>query len=333
MTKEYTQLTQSERQEIASAQVRGFSSRTIGRRLRRAHSTVLREIRRHRPAQGRYRAEVAHARALRRRQQARRPRKLADPVLLQLVIAALARDWSPDAVAGRLTLKTTFSLSRGPIYQLLREQPDLPHRSGPTRRTGAPPYERIRGRTFLEQRSAAAENRTEGGHWEGDTLGSPQASSAVLATATCRKHRYTVLAKVLDRSSAGWRAAMVPRLRRLLCKSLTVDNGMEFASHRDLAAALKAPVYFAHPGCPWERGTNEHHNGLLRWWIPKGTDVSTLTDAEIQLFEQSLNDRPRKQLGWLTPAESLTAEQVELPAPRGGQAASAPTPSLVTPTL
>ena len=327
MKKEYTQLTQSERQEIACAQVHGYSSRAIGRQLQRAHSTVLREIRRHRPAKGRYRAEVAQARALQRRRQARRPRKLADPVLFQLVSAALARGWSPEAVAGRLSLKTNFVLSRGPIYQLLREQPGLPHRSGPARRTGAPQHERIHGRTFLDQRPLAAEDRTEGGHWEGDTLGSPQTSSAVLATATCRKHRYTVLAKVPNRSSAGWRTAMVPRLLRLRCQSLTVDNGMEFASHRTLAAALKVPVYFAHPGCPWERGTNEHHNGLLRWWIPKGTDVSTLSDAEIQLFEEALNDRPRKQLGWLTPVESMATERANLPAPRGGQAGSSPTPT------
>jgi IS30 family transposase len=333
MRKEYTQLTQSERQEIASAHVRGWSSRAIGRLLRRAHSTVLREIHRHTLAQERYRAEVAHTRALRRRRQARCPRKLAAPALFQVVIAALARGWSPETIAGRLSLKTNAALSRGPIYQLLREQPALPHRSGPARRTRGPQYERIHDRTFLDQRSAAADNRTEGGHWEGDTLGSPQARAAVLATATCRKHRYTVLAKVPDRSSAGWRAAMVPRLRSLRCKSLTVDNGMEFASHRDLAAALKAPVYFAHPGCPWERGTNEYHNGLLRWGIPKGTDVSTLTAAQIQRFEQALNDRPRKQLGWLTPAESLAAERAHLPAPRGGQAGSAPNPTPATPTL
>jgi len=333
MKKVYTQLTRYERQEIGRALLCGFSSRALGRQLHRAHSTVLREVQRQPLAAARYAAAAAHAQALRRRQQARRPRTLAAPALRQSVKNGLAQGWSPEAVAGRLTLTTKVALSRGPIYRLLREQPDLPHRSVPAPRTGAPQYERIRGRTFLNQRPPAATDRKVGGHWEGDTLGSPQASAVVLATATCRKHRYTVIAKVPDRTSAGWRAALAPRLRRLRCQSLTVDNGMEFASHRDLAAALKAPVYFAHPGCPWERGTNEHHNGLLRWWIPKGTDVSTLTDAQIQLIEQALNDRPRKQLGWLTPAESMAAERAELAAPRGGQPASAPSPALSPSTL
>jgi len=330
MKKVYTQLTQYERQEIGRALLCGFSSRALGRQLHRAHSTVLREVQRQPLAPARYVAAAAHAQALRRRQQARRPRTLAAPALRQSVQHGLAQGWSPEAVAGRLTLKDQVALSRGPIYQLLREQPDLPHRAAPPRRIGAPQYERIRGRTFLDQRSPAADDRTEGGHWEGDTLGSPQASAVVLATATCRKHRYTVLAKVPDRTSAGWRAAMAPRLRRLRCQSLTVDNGMEFASHRELAAALQAPVYFAHPGCPWERGTNEHHNGLLRWWLPKGTDVSTVTDVQLQRIEQALNERPRKQLGWLTPAESMAAERAELAVPRGGPQASLPTPNPAT---
>jgi IS30 family transposase len=332
MQKEYTQLTEKERQEIARTVLLGWSSRAIGRLIQRAHSTVLREIHRHQPAHDRYRAEVAQARADRRRHQPRRPRKLAPSDVRQAVVTGLAVGWSPEAVAGRLTLLKVATLSRGPIYRLLRDEPTLPHRRGPTRHVGVP-RDRIHHRTFLDQRPAGAQDRTEPLHFEGDTLGSPQAHPVRLATATCRTFRYTVLARVEDRSSARWRMAMAPKLRKLGCRSLTIDNGMEFASHRELAAELHAPVYFAHPGCPWERGTNEHHNGLLRWWIPKGTDIGTLSDAQIQVIEQALNDRPRKQLGWQTPAEKMAEFLTARAAPLGGREGSAGSAVQPTPTL
>ena len=96
---------------------------------------------------------------------------------------------------------------------------------------------------------------------------------------------------------------------------------MEFASHRDLARALDAPVFFAHPGCPWERGTNEHHNGLLRRWLPKGTAITTVSGARLQQIAADLNDRPRKQLGWRTPAEKMAEQLAARRAPRGGRGA------------
>jgi IS30 family transposase len=103
------------------------------------------------------------------------------------------------------------------------------------------------------------------------------------------------------------------------CRSLTVDNGMEFASHRELATAVHAPIYFAAPGCPWQRGTNEHHNGLLRWWLPKGTDIGTVSDAYLQQIMRALNDRPRKQLGWRTPTEKIAELVTARAAPHGGR--------------
>lgn len=330
MKREYTQLTEKERQEIARLHLLGWSSRAIGRSLPRAHSTVLRELHRHQTATQRYRAEVAAARAYRRRHQRRAARKLANPSVRQAVRDRLALGWSPEAIAGRLTLEAVATLSRAPIYQLLREEPTLPHRSQPRRRRV--PHERIHDRTLLDQRPAAAADRSEALHFEGDTLGSPQRHRVRLATATCRTTRYTVLAKVPDPSSASWCAALAATLRALGCRSLTVDNGMEFASHRDLAAALQAPVYFAHPGCPWERGTNEHHNGLLRWWLPKGTDLGTLTEAHLQGIMQALNNRPRKQLGWQTPAEKLAEVLAARAAPLGGREGSGPATNPTTPT-
>jgi IS30 family transposase len=112
---------------------------------------------------------------------------------------------------------------------------------------------------------------------------------------------------------------MAPQLRALGCRSLTVDNGMEFASHRDLARELHAAVYFAAPGCPWQRGTNEQHNGLLRWWLPQGTDSATVSVARLQQIMDDLNHRPRKQLGWRTPAELMAALMAARSAPRGGR--------------
>lgn len=317
MKREYTQLTEIERQEIARLQLLGQSSRAIGRWLSRAHSTVLRELHRQgQPAQ-RYQVASAVARALRCRHQRRASRKLAAPILRQRIRAQLARGDSPEAIAGQLKITGQGTLSRAPIYQWLRDEPTLPYRVRP-RRTAAR-HERIHDRVLLDQRPAAAHNRTEALHFEGDTLGSPQAHRVRLATATCRVTRYTVIARVPDRSSASWCTALAAQLHALGCRSLTVDNGMEFASHRDLAQALHAPVYFAHPGCPWERGTNEHHNGLLRWWLPKGTDIGTVSDARLQQIMEALNNRPRKQLGWRTPAEKMAELWAARSAPRGGR--------------
>jgi len=317
--KGYTQLTANERQEIAQARLAGGSSRGIGRQLGRAHSTVLRELRRHTPPADRYRAERAQAQAQRWRHQARRPRKLAPPAVRAAVVAGLAEGWSPAAVAGRLGRLQIVTLSRGPIYQLLREEPTLPHYQRPARRAGAARRERIHDRIFLDERPAAAQERTEVGHWEADTVRGPQSSPAGLLTLTCRKTRYTLVGVVLDRSSASWRATAVRLLRDLPCYSVTVDNGMEFASHHDLAAALQAPIFFAHPGCPWERGTNENHNGRLRQWVPKGTDVRDFTDAQTQALMTALNGRPYKLFAWQTPAEKMAAELAMRAAPHGGR--------------
>jgi IS30 family transposase len=331
MKREYTQLIEKERQEIARLHLLGWSSRAIGRSMSRAHSTVLRELRRHQVPGDRYRAEVADAAAYRRRHQRRPARKLADPQLRENIRAQLARGFSPEAIAGHLTVIKQQPLSRAPIYQWLRDEPTLPYQIRPRR--AAKRHERIHDRVLLDQRPAAANDRSEALHFEGDTLGSPMAHQVRLATATCRVTRYTVIAPVADRTSASWCAAMAPKLRALGCRSLTIDNGMEFASHRDLAAALDAPVFFAHPGCPWERGTNEHHNGLLRRWLPKGTDIATVSLAQLQQIVTDLNDRPRKQLGWRTPAEKMAELIAARAAPHGGREGSAPTASPTPPTL
>ena len=319
MKRAYTQLTEKERQEIARLKLLGHSSRAIGRWLSRAHSTVLRELHRQPQPTHRYRAAAAEAHAQRRRHQRRASRKLAAPALRQLICAQLAQGWSPETIAGRWTSTGQGRLSRAPIYQWLRDEPALPYRVRP-RRT-ASRHERIHDRVFLDQRPAAASDRTEALHFEGDTLGSPQAHRVRLATATCRVTRYTVIARVADRTSASWCAAMAAPLRARGCRSLTTDNGMEFASHRDLAHDLHAPVFFAHPGCPWERGTNEHHNGLLRLWLPKGTDLATVSDAQLQQIMEALNNRPRKQLGWQTPAEKMAEQLAARRAPLGGRGA------------
>ena len=317
MKRAYTQLTEKERQEIARLHLLGWRSRAIGRSLSRAHTTVWRELRRHQAQADRYRAMVAHAAAQRRRHQRRAARKLAEPQLRHSIRAQLARGFSPEAIAGHWTSVARCPLSRAPIYPWLRDDPTLPYQVRP-RRT-ASRDERIHDRCFLDQRPAAANDRTAALHFEGDPLGSPQAHHVRLATATCRTTRFMVIAPVPDRTSASWGAAMAPKLRALGGRSLTVDNGMEFASHRDLAHDLHAPVYFAHPGCPWERGTNEHPNGLLRRWLPKGTDLATVSLARLQQIVDDLNNRPRQQLGWHTPTEKMAELWAARAAPHGGR--------------
>ena len=214
MQREYTQLTEKERQEIARLKLLGHSSRAIGRWLSRAHTTVLRELHRQPQPTHRYHAAAAEARAQRCRHQRRASRKLAESALRASIRAQLARQFPPEAIAGRLTVIDQQPLSRAPIYQWLRDDPTLSYQVRP-RRTAAR-HERIHERVLLDQRPEAANDRTEDLHFEFDTLGIPQTHRVRLATATCRTTRFTVIAPVADPGSASWRAALAPQLRALV---------------------------------------------------------------------------------------------------------------------
>jgi IS30 family transposase len=220
--------------------------------------------------------------------------------------------WSPEQIAERLRLEGSIFVSYATIYRALENgciNPELrqrlrikyrPYRKGHKGRTGRIPVD-----CWIDERPKAANSRTRFGHWESDTM-LGKAGGVALATHVERKSRYTVAAFIPKKNSAEYTAATIALFKLLpskRIKSLTVDHGKEFSKHRVIRDALQATVYFAHPNCPGERGTNENTNGLLRQWFPKRSDFAAFSQDFLSEMLSVLNLRPRKCLGWRSPYE------------------------------
>ena len=318
-------LTRQDREEISRGLARGDSMRQIGRTLGRPASTISREIARNR-GRKMYRAVDGNDRAWRR---ARRPKRCllaTNPVLRAYVAARLREDWSPEQIAGTLKkryragsrmrvshetiYKSLFVQSRGVLAKELQQH--LRSRR-PTRRnipntvTGQW-RSQITDAVSIRERPAEAEDRAVPGHWEGDLLLGRHWSQ--LATVVERSTRFTVLVQLDGRDMATVTEGLsrtMARLPKHLCKSLTWDRGMELADHKTVTANTGLAVYFADPRSPWQRGTNENTNRLLRQYFPKGTSMANLTQDDLDEIAARLNSRPRKTLDYDTPADRLQA--------------------------
>ncbi len=301
----------------------GASVRQIARRLARAPSTIYREIARN-GGRACYRAALADQRAWR---VARRPQvcKLADnPMLAELVAAKLAEDWSPQQIAGWLKVQhpddPDMQVSHETIYLTLlvqargalkRELIGHLRRLRSMRRpkgalTNSRGQGQIQGAVSIRERPAEAEDRAIPGHWEGDLLAG--AANTHLATLVERTSRFALLVKVDGKDAASVVEAITAKVVDLpaaLRRSLTWDRGAELARHRQFTVATDVAVYFCDPRSPWQRGTNENTNGLLRQYFPKGTDLSAFSQDELDAIALKLNTRPRKTLGFITPAAKL----------------------------
>jgi len=317
-----------DREIIAQMRLQGFSQHQIALAVGSTQPTISRELRRNAVAGG-YRPVQAHRQARRRRQAAlrRRPRKLERPGLLAYVQEGLNRYWSPEQIVGRLERRSgRRPVSHQTIYQWIwqakRQGQDWhrrlrqAHRKHKRRRRGTLDKRgKIPDRTFIDQRPAAVESRRRFGHWEGDTLVGGNHKGGVV-THVERKSRYLVMAplpvrdhrKLVTASAAAF--SRHERRLRLPRKSETLDNGPEFWSHKELGRTLGLDIYFARPHHPWERGTNEQVNGLIRQFLPKGSDLTWLSLAEIERIEDLLNNRPRKILSYRTPIEVLRKHRV-----------------------
>lgn len=318
-------LTLEEREEISRGVAGGLSMRTIARALSRAASTVSREIRRN-GGRERYRATDAEERAWGRARRPRRCRLSCSPQLQQLVEEQLQLDWSPEQIAGwlRRTYQGNESLqaSHETIYRGLYVQPGGGLRKGLTRclfsrrsirrsrhatRKGHGKGQ-IAGMISIRERPACVESRVEAGHWEGDlVMGS---GGSCFVTLVERHSRYLVILRVADRKSDTVVSALIEQANKLpagLCKSLTWDRGLEMADHQRFTEATNIAVYFCDPQSPWQRGSNENTNGLLRRYFPKGTDLSLHSQQSLTQAARRLNERPRKTLGYETPAERFAA--------------------------
>lgn len=312
----------SEREEISRGLAIGASIRAIARRLGRAASTVAREVQRNggTPA---YRAADADARAWDR---ARRPqpcRLSRHPRLRNWVAQHLERDWSPRQIA--VGLKSTFPhdasmrVSHETIYRSLFIQARnvfkkelLRHlrRGGSMRRRRSKPitYPALIDGISIHQRPPEVQDRAVPGHWEGDLL--MGGASSQIATLVERHSRYVMLVKVDSKDTATVTKALAKTIRRLpaeLRRSLTWDRGSEMAAHKDFTIATDVQVYFCDPRSPWQRGSNENTNGLLRQYFPKGMDLSNVTQTHLNAVARRLNERPRETLNWRSPYQALRA--------------------------
>lgn len=311
-----------EREEISRGVASGQSVREIARRLGRAASTVSREVGRNGGRQG-YRAGEADSRAWDR---ARRPQKclLARRARLRNWVARhLQLDWSPRQIA--IGLQHAFAhddsmrVSHETIYRSLFIQARnvlkkelLGHlrRGGFMRRPRAHPgaHPAIVDGISIHQRPAEIEDRAVPGHWEGDLL--MGGASSQIATLVERRSRYVMLVKVDSKETLTVTKALAAKIRKLpaeLRRSLTWDRGTEMAAHKDLTIATDVQVYFCDPHSPWQRGSNENTNGLLRQYFPKGKDLSNITQADLDKVARRLNERPRETLNWMTPWDALRA--------------------------
>lgn len=318
-------LSLDDREEVSRGIAAGISLRSIATQLRRAPSTISRELKRN-GGHRRYRAAAADSQAWDR---ALRPKacKLArHQELRQLVAARLQDNWSPEQIAG--WLRHTYpddeahQVSHETIYRSLFVQArgvlkkDLQahlrsgrairrsrHATGKGDRRGS-----IVDAISIRERPSAVEDRAVPGHWEGDLL-CGSANSYVI-TLVERHSRYVMLAKVPNRDSQSVTTALITLAQRLpdeLIKSLTWDRGKEMAQHKRFTLATDAAVYFCDPQSPWQRGSNENTNGLLRQYFPKGTNLGVHTQERLDEIARQLNGRPRKTLGFETPAERFEA--------------------------
>ena len=314
-------LTLAEREEISRGLAHGRSLRAIGRGLGRAPSTVSREVQRH-GGQHWYRAADADRRAWNRTRRPKRCRLATSPALRDVVATQLACEWSPQQIAGWLRQAypddpsmhvshetiylSLFVQSRGVLKKALLAH--LRHRRLYRRpqTQGAHPGGHIVDPISIRERPAAVEDRAVPGHWEGDLLVGGR--NSYLATLVERRSRYVCLVRVTGKETQTVVRALTRHVRRLpagLMRTLTWDRGLELAAHRTFSIATGVQVYFCDPQSPWQRGTNENTNGLLRQYFPKGTDLSGYSQRYLDAIAMRLNTRPRKTLGYRTPAVTL----------------------------
>lgn len=314
---------------IAHLHGRGHGPCEIGRQLKRCAGTISRELSRNGSAADGYGAACAQLAAERRRVKANARRaKLKHKPLLKAVKEGLKRRWSPKLIgeclkqhphprprkAGK-TEDRAMQVSAPTIYAWLKQDKakggtwdkKLP-RGGRGRKPNGTKGKRrdpMAGRRCITQRPAGAENRSRRGHWEGDTVEGSHKQS-FLVTLVDRKSRFGLIGKALNKSSATINALIDQMLGHLpegLRRTGTLDNGTEFSGFAQLEEQLGMTIYFAHPYSPWERGSNEQFNGLLRMFLPKGTDFRHVSDKRLAQIQSTLNNRPRKCLNYRTPAE------------------------------
>ena len=319
--KQYTRLSQAEREQIFLLTHQGVSIREIGQCLGRNHTTISRELKRTRGPS--YSPVNAHTDAVDRRHKDDK-HKLDDPMLQTFIIRRLGDRWSPEQIAGRLKgIHARVTVSHETIYKTLYQSPLKHERLWEFLRRGHKKRERwfdrrmrhytrgaIAGKIPISERPPEAQERTRVGHWETDLMEGTKASRHVVSATVDRKSGAIMLDKLTSKDSQEKMDAMVQRLSHIpihIRRTMTFDNGLENAQHRRLHD-LRMLTFFCAAYHSWEKGTVENTIGLVREYLPKGMDLTQVTQQELMVIGSSLNDRPRKRLGYLTPNEVLLKE-------------------------
>jgi IS30 family transposase len=318
-------LSLAEREEISRGLVANKSCRQIALEIGRSASTVSREVSRN-LGLARYRAAEADEAAWHRSLRPKDCRLAVNGRLRRTVAQKLAKNWSPEQISGWLRqnfpddksmqishetiYRTLFIQARGALKKELLKH--LRARRAIRRAKMGTPRRKGQGQIpdmiSIRDRPAEVEDRAIPGHWEGDLIAGTH--NSWIATLVERQSRYTMLTKLNSKGSEEVTLALIKQVRRLpthLRKSLTWDRGKEMTLHKDFSFATDVKVYFCDPHSPWQRGTNENTNGLLRQYFRKGTDISGFSQAELNKIAKELNQRPRKTLGFATPADTLRA--------------------------
>ena len=321
---QYQRITITEREEISRQIASGCSIRTIARNLERSPGTISREINRCVVDRKYYRAIFAQGRWNKTRHQLRKNRKLiTNTRLRKTVFSYLRQNWSPEQIAKRLihlypkdpnmhvSHETIYSyiyvLPRGRLKREIASCLRRNHKYRRKRHKHRQETGRIQDYLSIEERPKEVADRIIPGHWEGDLIIGSRNTSAI-GTLVERTTRMTFIVKLQNKDSMTVRKAFAEEFRHLpkgLKRTLTYDQGGEMAQHKLFNKETDMTVYFAHPHSPWERGTNENTNALIRQYFPKGTDFSKIARNELKQVQDQLNDRPRKTLAWYTPHEKF----------------------------
>jgi len=310
----YNHLIRDQRSQIYALKSNGLEQQDIAAHLGVSPSTISRELKRNRGAKG-YRFQQADKFAIERRHAASSKPKRLTPNVVRIIEEKILEKWSPEQISGRLKLETDIVISHESIYKHIWAD----KRQGGTlythlRHAGKKYNKRssdkagrgcIPNRVDIKERPAIVEEKSRLGDWEGDTIIGANHQGAILSIVD-RKSKFTLLAKLKDKCADGVvkaTKACFDRLPDAVVHTITYDNGKEFSAHEQISAYLNAQCYFATPYHSWERGLNEHTNGLARQYIPKGTDFKMVSAQKVQRIEDALNNRPRKILSYWTPKE------------------------------
>lgn len=314
----YTHLTIEEREKARVLKEQGIKIRAIARALNRTPSSISREFKRNRYKNGQYAAHHAQKLYDKRKRRCGRKPKLHDERIKKYVLQGLLKRWTPEQIAGRAKLENQpFSISYVSIYRaidngvlpkqlkkIMRFKWKYKKKKVPEEKRG-----KIPDTISIHERPEAVNKRTEPGHWESDTVLGKR-KTGCLGTHVERMTGFLVAFYLSDRKDKAFNAATVKAFDNIpsqIKKSFTTDNGKEFAHHKELSQETAMDIYFCDPHSPWQRGTNENTNGLLRQFFPKGTSLANIPEEILNNIIDLINNRPRKRLGFRTPLEVLNS--------------------------